>query len=667
MHKLNIFSSVQSKTPVTTTLTIQTLKQYFEQLKPLGFDNAKESASFTLCDYGPSPQSRKKEAILSLSAIVLNIDEPLTLDDVAALTELLESTEKAYVLYSTFSSMNDAFRLRVILPLQSPVPTDDYEANQYVLRAAKLIGRPINQDCMKVTQLHFFPSYPNGIDMDLNGIPPITGNSDHGWCEGDLPLLSVGGKKRISTRSTQPPQNDPDQGSSKQFERLKKIIAVLGASIDPIATEGLMYFYDRQIWIGLDDKELAQAILVKVFNKTIGAPAATQLIELMKFVYHRKAFPASPWMEPANAASPLIALVNGTFDINGNRVQDSHLNYLRSKMRYSFDTQSTCPKWLAFLDSTFAQDPDKDEKTAALQEYMGYLLIPDTRFAKMLWLHGQGANGKSVINHMICSLLGEQNVSHVAIHNLAKRFFVQGLVGKLANVNDELQTNAPLPDDLIKQITAGNPIQAERKNKDAYDFIPYARLVIAMNQYPRINDTSWGFFRRVLLLQFNQIVDKVDQDPELTKKLDQEISGIFAWALHGLQRLLSQNDFTKVPSSEAGVSQLRQSGDPIEQFFNEIVTIMPRDKAGKTTGKTVTGEVYKCYQEYCKAKGYSPKNDAELGKGLSLRSVETAKSSGKRYYLVKLKSLVDAGIVTDHHRVSQQPPARQIVLEEEPI
>lgn len=74
MHKLNIFSSVQSKTPVTTTLTIQALKQYFEQLKPLGFDNAKESASFTLCDYGPSPQSRKKEAILSLSAIVLNID-----------------------------------------------------------------------------------------------------------------------------------------------------------------------------------------------------------------------------------------------------------------------------------------------------------------------------------------------------------------------------------------------------------------------------------------------------------------------------------------------------------------------------------------------------------------------------------------------------------------
>lgn len=171
----------------------------------------------------------------------------------------------------------------------------------------------------------------------------------------------------------------------------------------------------------------------------------------------------------------------------------------------------------------------------------------------------------------------------------------------------------------------------------------------------------------MLLLQFNQIVDKADQDPELKKKLDQEISGIFAWALHGLQRLLSQKDFTKVPSSEAGVEQLRQSGDPIEQFFKEIVTIMPRDEAGKMTGKTVTGDVYKCYREYCIAKGYSPKNDAELGKGLSLRSVEIAKSSGKRYYLVKLKSLVDAGVIADYHRVSQQPPVRQIVLEEEPI
>lgn len=665
MHKLNIFSSVQSKTPVTTTLTIQALKQYFGQLKPLGFDSADASVSFTLCDYGPSPQSRKKEAILSLSAIVLNIDEPLTLDDVAALTELLESTEKAYVLYSTFSSMDDAFRLRVILPLQSPVLMNDYEANQYVLRAANLIGQPINKDCLKLTQLHFLPSYRNGTGMELNSIPPITGHSDHGWCESDLPPLTTGKTKRISSRPTQHAKGSSGQGTAKQYEMMDKIIATLGSCINPIATEGLMYFYDGQIWIGMDDKDLAQAILVKVFNKTIGAQATTQLIELMKLVYHRKAFPASPWMEPANVVSPLIALANGTFDISGNRVQDRHLNYLRSKMRYSFDTQSACPKWLAFLNSTFAQDPDKGEKIAALQEYMGYLLVPDTRFAKMLWLHGQGANGKSVINHMICSLLGEQNVSHVAIHNLPKRFFVQGLVGKLANVNDELQTNTPLPDDLIKQITAGNPIQAERKNKDAYDFIPYARLVIAMNQYPRINDTSWGFFRRVLLLQFNQIVDKADQDPELTKKLEHEISGIFTWALYGLQRLLRQNDFTKVPSSEDGVAQLMQSGDPIEQFFNDIVTVMPRDNAGKITGKTVTGDVYKCYRDYCSAKGYTPKNDAELGRGLKLRNVEIAKSSGKRYYLVKLKSLVDAGIIADHHRASQQPPVRQIVLEEE--
>lgn len=667
MHKLNIFSSVQSKTPVTTTLTIQALKQYFEQLKPLGFDTADVSASFTLCDYGPSPQSRKKEAILSLSAIVLNIDEPLTLDDVAALTDLLESTERAYVLYSTFSSMDDAFRLRVILPLQSAVLTNDYEANQYVLRAANLIGQPINKDCLKVTQLHFFPSYRNGTGMELNGIPPITGHSDHGWCESDLPPLTTGKTKRISSRPTQHAKSSSGQGTAKQYEMLEKIIATLGSCINPIATEGLMYFYDGQIWIGMDDKDLAQAILVKVFNKTIDLQTATRLIDLMKHVYYQKTFPDSPWMGSVTVVSPLIALADGTFDIKGNPVQNSHLNYLRSKMVYSFGNQSACPVWLAFLSSTFANDSDKKAKIAALQEFMGYLLIPDTRFAKMLWLHGQGSNGKSVINHIIRALLGAQNVSHIPIQKLSQRFAAHAMVGKLANINDELQANSGLPDEQIKQIVSGNPIQAERKGKDAYDFKPCARLVVAMNQYPRINDTSHGFFRRVLLIQFNNIVLQEDQDPELTTKLVREISGIFSWALNGLQRLLGQSGFTAVPSSASETAQLQQSCDPITQFVTEIIQKMPRDDAGKTTGKTVIGDVFRCYRDYCIAKGYTPKNDAELGRGLKLHSIETARSSGKRYYLVKLKSLVDAGIIADHHRVSQQPPVRQIVLEEEPI
>jgi putative DNA primase/helicase len=667
MYKLNIFSSVKSKTPITTTLTIQALKQYFEQLKPQGFDSADASESFALYDCGVNPQSRKKDAIISLSAIVLNIDEPLTFEEVVALAERLESKEKAYVLYSTFSSMDDAFRLRVILPLQSPVLISDYETNQYVLRAASLIGQPINKECLKLTQLHFLPSYRNGTGMELNGIPPIIGLSDNGWCDSDLPSLTTGKMKLISSRPTQDAKGSSGQGTAKQYEMIDKIITTLGSGINPIATEGLMYFYNGQIWIGMDDKDLTQAILVKVFSKTIDLQTATRLIDLMKNLYYLKTFPDSPWLGSVSMATPLIALADGTFDINGSRALDSHLNYLRSKMDYSFGNQSACPVWLAFLNSTFANDSDKKAKIAALQEFMGYLLIPDTRFAKMLWLHGQGSNGKSVINHIIRALLGAHNVSHVPIQKLSQRFAAHAMVGKLANINDELQANSGLPDEQIKQIVAGNPIQAERKGKDAYDFKPSARLVVAMNQYPRINDTSHGFFRRVLLIEFNNIVLQENQDPELTTKLIQEMSGIFSWALKGLQRLLDQRGFTAVPSSASGTAQLQQSCDPITQFVTEIIQKMPRDGTGKTTGKTVTGDLYKCYREYCLAKGYSPKNDAELGRGLKVHGIETAKSSGKRYYLVTLKTLVDAGVITDHHREPQQPFVRQVVLEEEPI
>ena len=138
---------------------------------------------------------------------------------------------------------------------------------------------------------------------------------------------------------------------------------------------------------------------------------------------------------------------------------------------------------------------------------------------------------------------------------------------------------------------------------------PTARLVLATNNRPRFRDRSEGIWRRMILVPFRYTVPPERKDRNLTEKLENELSGIFLWALEGLKRLRANGRFTEAAACGQVLCEYRLESNPARVFLGEHVT------AGE--GKSVPcKELYDRYSIWCKENGFEALNSAQFGKEL---------------------------------------------------
>lgn len=336
-----------------------------------------------------------------------------------------------------------------------------------------------------------------------------------------------------------------------------------------------------------------------------------------------------------NSSSPtagFLCLENGTLDIEAGRLVAHSPSYrLRTCLQVPWSEEAQCPGFLSFLESVFRDDADKEQKILFVQEWMGYLLVPDASQQKMLWLVGQGANGKSVLLHVISQLVGPENISNAMLEQLQQTYVRAELEGKLLNISGEIAANAMIDDGIIKAIVAGDTVQAERKYKPSFSFRPYVRLMAATNSLPRTNDVTHGFFRRTVILRFNRVFTDAEQNPRLADELQAELSGILRWAMTGLHRLRLQGGFTVPPSSQEALGQYRLHANSVALFAEECLVQTGRD------GGMRPAEVFQGFQQWARANGFQTFNIVNFGQRLAALGFEKRKSNGRELWMVAAK------------------------------
>lgn len=329
-------------------------------------------------------------------------------------------------------------------------------------------------------------------------------------------------------------------------------------------------------------------------------------------------------------ATPLTAnVLNGVLDLTTGELGDhAPEHFHRNQLAVDYDPESKCPRWQKVLDEVFDGDMDRECKVKFLQEWFGYMLTPSAAYQKMLWLVGSGANGKNVVLEAMANVLGEANCTSMALNEISTEFLRCGLHGKLANFSSELEAGRRLNDGFIKAVVSGDSITANRKGLTPITFRPYARLVSAMNELPPLKDISHGFFRRLIVLQFNRTIRPEEMDHTLPQKLKAETAGILSWAVEGLLRLQSEGRFTTVPSSETLCKQYQFESDPVSMFITASLTRSEKSKVLKK-------DVYDAYKEFCATDGYNPLSNAQFGKAMKERGILAKESGGKGYYCVE--------------------------------
>lgn len=234
-----------------------------------------------------------------------------------------------------------------------------------------------------------------------------------------------------------------------------------------------------------------------------------------------------------------------------------------------------------------------------LEEIFGYILLRRNEMGKAFILTGGGSNGKSSYLKIVRRLAGSDNTSSLDLKELNQRFKTAELFGKLANIGDDISGEYIKDNSEFKKLVTGEPLNVERKGRDPFDFSNYAKLIFSANRMPRINDTSSGLMRRLMMIPFNAkfSANDKDYDPFIQDKLlsDESMEYVLNLAIDGLKRLLKNKKFSPSKTIEKETSQYEIQNNPIIGFIKESDTKIENE---------VVGDVYRIYQVWCVDNGY---------------------------------------------------------------
>lgn len=309
---------------------------------------------------------------------------------------------------------------------------------------------------------------------------------------------------------------------------------------------------------------------------------------------------------PRRSQSPwnLMAFANGVLDVLTMDFRDfGDDDLIANVIPHAWNPDAEC----GVVDSTLAKMAAGDPAAQMnLVEIIGICMARSSvRFPYCPVLIGTGSNGKSTYMRMLKQVLGNGNISALQPRELSARFMASHMVGKLANLGDDI-ANGYLDGGecaAIKRVATGDTMFTDVKGGSGYKFEPYATMVFACNDFPRVADTSDGFLRRLFAVEFAATFsrDDADYDMDIGDKLAEEGALEYACKLgvEGLRHVIANGGLTENRANERVKGDIAESSNSALQWVNDSGIT-----AGQVIGHTKE-EMYALYERWCRDNGYS--------------------------------------------------------------
>ena len=340
------------------------------------------------------------------------------------------------------------------------------------------------------------------------------------------------------------------------------------------------------------------------------------VMDALKAVANQSSALESPsWLN--NGPSQIIAFDNGLLDV------DEFLTSGRAEilphtprwfspncLPHRFDHKSECPEWLSFLHEVFDGDQERIE---ALQQWFGYNLIADNRHHKIALLIGPPRSGKGTTLAVLSAMLGKHNISNSSLAALGGRFGLEPLVGRLAALIDEGHlgkfSDTSLILERLKAISGGSEQTVDRKGVTALSSVALkVRFTIAVNEIPRLSDSSAAMRSRLLVIPFFNTYEG-REDVGLVERLLTEIPGITNWALSGLRDLKAKGRFSNPTAGEKILRDFVYLSSPVKAFLDECCEV-DNEKDVKRN------DLQLAWQVWCNDNGHVSGSIADFGRKL---------------------------------------------------
>ena len=147
------------------------------------------------------------------------------------------------------------------------------------------------------------------------------------------------------------------------------------------------------------------------------------------------------------------------------------------------------------------------------------------------------------------------------------------LYGKVANIDADFSKEALKNTGVLKKMTGGDYIPAEKKFCPPFQFVNHAKLLFSANEIPMAEDETDAFFSRLIIINFpNQFLGN-KADPIIIRKLttDDELSGLLRITLRRLPRVLKEGISTTSSSIDENYEKYILSSYPVRAFFEAVL------------------------------------------------------------------------------------------------
>lgn len=283
-------------------------------------------------------------------------------------------------------------------------------------------------------------------------------------------------------------------------------------------------------------------------------------------------------------------------------------------------------RWQGFIDEVTGGD---SELASYLARLCGYCLSGSIEEHVFVFLHGAGANGKSVFLQAISQVMGSYAATaplgaFMASRSDAHPTDLAGLAGKRLVTVTETEAGRAWAESRIKAITGGDPIRARFMNRDFFEFMPTFKLIITGNHRPRLTGVGQAMRRRLHLVPFAVTIPPERRDRRLLDRLLEERDGILGWMIDG-----------HAAWRELGLAPPQSVLQSAEDYFadEDVVAQWIEERCETGGGRHDTaGRLFADWSDWARSSGFDFGSRKTLGDALRERGFVNGKVGGQRVW-----------------------------------
>lgn len=362
---------------------------------------------------------------------------------------------------------------------------------------------------------------------------------------------------------------------------------------------GFFYIFNGAYWLPLIDSEVKQLL------KDAAVKMGYTEIECRDSSFVDKLFQQAQqdgfFVERNYTQQSIINLKNGSLLLDQYGVTLKPFDYrdfLTHQLDFAHNPKAVNKVFLTYLAQVL---PDRDTRKT-LQQVAGYLFIKGLKMEKVFFLFGTGANGKSVFFEVLNGVIGSDNISNYSLESLTddKGYHRAMIKNKIVNYGTDIRLTK-IDAGMFKTLASGEPIEARLPYREPFMMTDYAKLIFNVNKMDSANiEHTHGFYRRLLIIPFNNTIADGAQDRDLHTKILNDRAGVLNWIIDGAEQVIKNRNIFISSECERFKAQFIKETDSVAMFEEQHIQ---EHLAGSIYFKTVS-ESYQDYQCYCRDAGH---------------------------------------------------------------